>query len=380
VRALLIALALLMAPTALAGPPEEADALHKSAVKAYKAGQLKKALEYWRQAQALAPSWKYSFNIATVQKALGRPKDAWESNQRTLRYGVPEKYRKTVLQQREQLEERLLEGHAWIELTVVPADAMVTRNGVPWPPPRRVWTREPASVLSVARDGYEPVEERWEHPTGARYNRTVELVRRQKKGRLLVSGAPAGARIFLDGRPVGQLPEYEAALPEGRYELEVRADGYVPWRELVSIKATAPYTAEVQLQVDTTPQASLTDSGLGKYMVGKWASLGLAAAALGLSGGLFAWASSESEDVEKLNNSVASGNIDYGTYNSRYDKQHSEWQEPYISAWVMVAIGTAAAATSITLFVLDMDEDGAEPIISPYWVPGGVGVSGHMKF
>ena len=111
------------------------------------------------------------------------------------------------------------------------------------------------------------------------------------------------------------------------------------------------------------------------------ATLGLAAAALGAGGGLFALASSESDDITKLQSTVRAGlDLDYRTYSNRYDNEFGEWQRANISAWAMISVGVGAAAASITLFILDELEDEDPPIISPFWVPGGAGFSTTMSF
>jgi hypothetical protein len=56
-------------------------------------------------------------------------------------------------------------------------------------------------------------------------------------GRLLVDSDPAGARVMLNGKPVGTTPLVLADVPIGAKAIRVEMDGHRPWSSLVRIVA-----------------------------------------------------------------------------------------------------------------------------------------------
>lgn len=68
-----------------------------------------------------------------------------------------------------------------------------------------------------------------------------------------VRGAPAGASVMVDEKPVGVLP-YRGAISPGDHELEVRADGYNAKRQPIVIPLEPTTTARVELEL--APQAA----------------------------------------------------------------------------------------------------------------------------
>ncbi|QXD13893.1 protein kinase [Rhodocaloribacter litoris] len=62
-------------------------------------------------------------------------------------------------------------------------------------------------------------------------------------GRLVVRSDPPGARLFVDGTERGVTPATLASLPPGRYEVELRREGFAPYRTTVAVEPAQ--TAEV---------------------------------------------------------------------------------------------------------------------------------------
>jgi hypothetical protein len=78
-----------------------------------------------------------------------------------------------------------------------------------------------------------------------------------------VRGAPAGASVLLDGKPVGVLP-YRGALSPGDHDLEVRADGYHAKRQPIVIPLEPTTTARIELELTAdngkpTPLATVAE-------------------------------------------------------------------------------------------------------------------------
>jgi len=68
---------------------EAASGLHKQAVKAYKAGRFKDAIDLWRGAEELDPQWKYVFNQVNALIELEQWDVAWRVWSRSEKLGVP---------------------------------------------------------------------------------------------------------------------------------------------------------------------------------------------------------------------------------------------------------------------------------------------------
>jgi hypothetical protein len=59
-------------------------------------------------------------------------------------------------------------------------------------------------------------------------------------GRLLIRSTPAGARVVLDGRDVGETPVTVRDVARGAHTVRVVRDGYVPGQRRVIVSATSP--------------------------------------------------------------------------------------------------------------------------------------------
>jgi hypothetical protein len=72
-----------------------------------------------------------------------------------------------------------------------------------------------------------------------------------------VRGAPVGAAVMLDDKPVGILP-YRGAISPGDHQLEVRADGYGAKRQPIVIPLEPTTTARIELEL--APDSSAAPS------------------------------------------------------------------------------------------------------------------------
>ncbi len=110
-----------------------AEHLHDKAAEAYKRDAKTEAIELWREALRLKPSWKYAYNLANTLFETGQPLQAHEFVQRTEALGIPAQFRANLGLLKARVREDLhVDGYAWLLLTVEPADARVTRDGQPW--------------------------------------------------------------------------------------------------------------------------------------------------------------------------------------------------------------------------------------------------------
>ncbi len=78
---------------------------------------------------------------------------------------------------------------------------------------------------------------------------------RENIGQLMVTGSPAGAQLFVNGHPVGQLPLSDPLrLARGPADIELRADGYTTARRSFTVSGEAA-TLEIKLEAKRAPIA-----------------------------------------------------------------------------------------------------------------------------
>jgi hypothetical protein len=156
---------------------DEAQQLHRKAVKASKSEDFGQAIALWRQAEAKHPIWKYAYNLASTHAFQKKWKSAWRAVERVRARDVPSKHARLIDQVESEVRGALLRNHAYIELKILPVEAKVLRNGMAWDEPRRVWTADDSSNLIIRLAGYETVTTKWSHETGQIHeHRTIRLV------------------------------------------------------------------------------------------------------------------------------------------------------------------------------------------------------------
>ena len=72
-------------------------------------------------------------------------------------------------------------------------------------------------------------------------------------GRLSVASEPAGARVAVDGVPVGTTPLADVAVTPGRHVVRIEADGHAAEEESITVAAGGSYTLDRSLRPLATP-------------------------------------------------------------------------------------------------------------------------------
>lgn len=109
----------------------------------------------------------------------------------------------------------------------------------------------PLSVVAT-RDGYEAATRQTSVAPGE--SRELSFGLEPILGEVTVNAEPAGAQVFVDGRPVGRAGQV-LKLPSARQEIEVRLDGYRPHRAAVTPRPGLPQVLEVRLEPGRGPAA-----------------------------------------------------------------------------------------------------------------------------
>jgi tetratricopeptide (TPR) repeat protein len=373
---LLLFAALALAAPAAAEPPaadEAAVGLHERATEAYRAGRRDLAVELWRQAFELSPSWKYAYNAANTLYERSRFSAAWTYLDRAQELGMPAQHLDRLTELRSKVAAELLVANAFITLTVEPEDAGVTIDGAPWPAPRSLWTPNASSRIRVTREGHHPAELVWDHPTGTQSARTVRLEPLPPRGALLVQGTPLGATVTVDGAVAGQLPLAPLPLPPGPHDVGVSHGGYEPAVRLVTVDGglQTDVTVDLVAELPPPPPTSLAPAG--------WATLGAGLGAAGAGVGLLLWSKELTTDLEDLNAGRGLAGASYDEYASRYDETRRRYDAARIAGAVLTGAGAAAAATGVVLLALDETRTGA-PDVGFAPLTGGAAIFGTVTF
>lgn len=104
--------------------------------------------------------------------------------------------------------------------------------------------------LDVRAEGHAPFTRSLELAGGASSEIDVDLVRADRSGVLLVRSPQAGASVFVDGRPVGEVP-VEIALTAGEHEVRVTRPGFQESRSRVLV--VAGQRKETSIELASTP-------------------------------------------------------------------------------------------------------------------------------
>lgn len=243
------------------------------------------ALEYFRRSWAQVERPSTAFNLAVVLLRLARPSETLRALDDYLRLSDPE----AEAERREEAR-RLLElalgSIARVTLTLDPTSAIVRVDGQPvgGGGAVRELTLDPGTHSArVEAEGYEPQTLEIAVLDGEVTRRAVTLVRRPRPtgpARLRITASVATATIHLDGEVVGQ-GTWLGEVEPGRHRVEVRDEGFVPFRR--TLEAEAGEQLEVQAALSRREEEGLLDSSLfwivaGAVVVAAGVGLGVALA------------------------------------------------------------------------------------------------------
>ncbi|MFO0748162.1 MAG: hypothetical protein U1F43_21260 [Myxococcota bacterium] len=393
------------APTALAAAPDDpevaAENLHKQALDAFKKGDRATAISLWLRANTFHPFWKYAYNLAnayyqdrdyiTGWRYLSEAKQTMKEHLEML--GTLEA----------NLSVELAKTHAWLEISVLPAEAVVLKNNEAWLAPRALWTTDAHATLAISAAGYEPLTKELDLAAGARVVETYVLVP-LKKGELVVTGEPAGATVSVrrlgDAAPapgappaapsdpaaggasdvpvtVGSLPRVSVVLSPGRYEVSVEDPDYVPRVATVEIVDGATFELKVILRKQVKVSGGLDPKQTIGLVV---AGVGVAAGVVG--GVLLASANGKAGQIDDLNadldhlRSLPNG---YSDYVAEYNDLKSDKELAEVGGWIGIGLGGAAIVTGVVLVLTGHSgppttEGSVHVGLGPPGAPGGMSI------
>ncbi|WP_243093644.1 PEGA domain-containing protein [Thermus thalpophilus] len=116
--------------------------------------------------------------------------------------------------------------------------------------------------VEVRLPGFQPYRVAVNPRPGERVQIFAQLVPEPRQGTLAVSSTPSGAEVYVGGSLRGRTP-LSLALPEGRYEVELRLSGYEPYRARVEVRRGETTRLEVRLNPIRTGTLFLESSPAG---------------------------------------------------------------------------------------------------------------------
>lgn len=367
------------APLAIAGPPSKAtvaEKRHKQAVKLYRRGRLQGAIESWLAAEALAPHWKYSFNLSAALADAKQWLPAMEALDRAQQRGLPVKFDAPAKALSKRVRAGLLETHAEVILDV-PDGGVVRRDGKPLSAPYRFWTNKAKSTLELRLPGRPPRTRVIDHEPGVRHRVSLVGAASPTTGTLEIIGAPAGASIRVDGELVGALPRWVGReIAAGPHDVEVSAPDRSGERRHVTV--TPAGTTRLSFDLPRLDVAAVSDPARPTRW--GWLVLGTGVVVGAVGGGLLLWSEQLVAEAEELNADYASSDAGkQAEYDGRFIELENREGRVRTAGYVLLGLGSAAALTGLIVQLATLRGERSTRV-GPMLLPGGGGARVQIGF
>jgi hypothetical protein len=208
------------------------------------------ALALYRQARSLDPDdVGVLYSIARAQQLLGEYPEALTQLEEFERRASPEM--KAKVGRLDQLFVELRSRISTLDLRCSqPGARVLVRDKVVGLTPLKA-LRLPAgaATLQLELDGFFPVRREIVLPAGGSLSLELTLHARSRSSLLLVGTQPSGARVLVDGEPIGtSSPRAELILPAGAHQVSAQHEGYDPASVPVVLAAGSTRELTVPLQ------------------------------------------------------------------------------------------------------------------------------------
>ena len=117
--------------------------------------------------------------------------------------------------------------------------------------------------IEVKKAGHKHFSDWVDLQEGERRTRDVTLERAEAPTGTLLVNSDAGGEVFVDGQRKDVAPAIVSGLPAGDHVVEVKKDGYPPWRQTVTVPAgqQVKVTANFGAMTNSTPAHHLERAG-----------------------------------------------------------------------------------------------------------------------
>jgi hypothetical protein len=165
---------------------------------------------------------------------------------------------------------------------------------------------------------------------------------------------PAGASLYVDGRPSGKLPVSDLEVPAGKHALGVAARGRVPWAEEVDVGRGATTSLDLALS-PTLQRRSVAWAGAATLVV---------AAMTAVAGGLWYQADHAAADLDAQRRTAGITVDQLAEYNGDRARR-DQWRT---GTFVAAGVTGALALVTLGLYLFDFQEP-------PRLAPSGSGAA-----
>ena len=184
-------------------------------------------------------------------------------------------------------------------------------------------------------------------------------------GSIQLDSTPPGATIILDGRPTDTAPAQLEVSP-GRHALRLTLDGYHDWVREVEVREGEVTDFKAALE-ELPPPPPPTSPWLRGYRLWSLVAGGLAIASTGVGIGFAVSGSADESDFKSGGSGDPEQNITY----DRADELKSSAEGKMLTANIAFGLAGALAATAVTLFFVEPQEDWEEAGVSVRLAPTG---------
>ena len=260
-----VALSLGAARDAHAGPDESRRAaeLHAEGIALAKQRKFNDAVSRFEASLKLNPHPVTMHNLGRAWEALGDQAQAWDYLARALESDPSYELAKDGRAMLDRISANLVKDHARVTVRVTPSSAKVAlshpERGLRTfaTSPFSTWLRAGTSSVDLSHPEFRGRQETLTLAAGETRELEYVLVPRPRLGFLRVSVNVPNAQVLLSGRQLGRAPLDVVTLETGAYQLEVKASGFEPFVQPITV------VQDAQTEVAVTLEPGVGRSGAG---------------------------------------------------------------------------------------------------------------------
>ncbi len=394
-RGVLTALCLLLAlvtPRASHAAPDDnrrAAELHTEGINLAKQRKFSEAVAKFEASLKLNPHPVTMHNLGRAWEALGDLPQAWDFFARALEQDY--EYAKDGREYLNRIGATLARDHTRVTVRVTPSTAKVTFSHPERGPrtftasPFSTWLRTGTQGVDVSHPEFRGRQESLTLAAGETRELEYVLVPRPRLGFLRVSVNVPNALVLLSGRTLGRSPLEVVPIETGAYQLEVKAAGFKPFVQPLTVVQDTETEVPVTLEADAGYSGAVAEDSDGTPAWVGWAFIGAGTALAGGGLGMFLHGDGQAEDLAARFAPNAGENQtaeNKAAYRAAYASDVRPWQ---IGSAIVFSAAGALALTGVGLLILDPEGEtvtAQTPIFIPTLAASrdGLALGGTLRF
>lgn len=378
--------------------PEQLNALSTDAMNEARSGDMKKAVEIWRDILDEVPAEtqvNIHFNLALALRKLGQLPQSWHHVTTYVRKtGRKDKKAAKLLRK---IEEGLgKEGYIKSAIVCIPegAEVLLGKKGSKqriYPCPLTWWFKPGKHPVGAQKEGYEIKAEQLEilaHGGAAAYTLKLNKIKKkaETRGVLVIEGGGRAVQVFLDGMLEGKVP-FRRKLKPGNYDLMVGKPGKMPWKKRITIKAGETITErpDVAQEIVTKPPEKIPPAVAPttvtaapderrRFKWEPWALIATGGAVIIGGTVMQVVAYSKNEDLRSEYPQEPESYQQFLDNKAGYESAFENDVKPLrTTSFLLYGLGGAAALAGGIWLLVDKPKQGTGVAVAPLLAPGGAG-------